>query len=80
MPRYFFDISDGGLTIDDVGTEFPDAHAARDAAINLLPDVARDEMRCEKSREVLALVRDETGRAIFTASLMLQTKWLVEMA
>ena len=80
MPRFFFDISDGGLTVDDTGTEFPSAHAARDAAIKTLPDVAQDEIGEGQSREVLVLVRNEEGRAIFSASLTLTAKWLVDTA
>lgn len=80
VARYFFDISDGVLTTDNDGTEFPDAHAARDAAIKVLPDIARKEIGDGNSREVLVLVRDETGRAIFSASLALTAKWLVDDA
>ena len=39
MPR-FFDITNGRLTVDDTGTESPNAHAARDAAIETLPLMA----------------------------------------
>ena len=78
MPRYFIDISNGGLTRDDVGPDFPNAHAARDAAIKVLPDVAQEEIGEGQSREVLVLMRDEVGRALFTASLTLSAKWLVD--
>lgn len=78
MPRYFFDIVDGDLTVDDAGTEFPNAHAARDAAIRVLPDIARDKIGAGQSRDVQVLMRDEEGRAIFTASLTLSAKWLVD--
>lgn len=77
VPRFFFDIADGGLIIDDEGTEYPDAHAARAAAIATLPDVARDVIGESKSREVIVLMRDESNRALFTASLTLSAKWLV---
>jgi hypothetical protein len=80
MPRFYFDISNGGLTIDDKGTEFSNAHAARDAAIKTLPHLAKDFISDGPSREVLVLLRDEHGRALFTASLTLTAKWLVERA
>ena len=80
MPRYFFDIADGDLIEDDEGTEFPDAHAARDAAIRTLPDLARDEIGAGQSREVVVLMRDGAGRAIFTAALTLTARWLVDSA
>lgn len=80
MPRFFFDISDGDLIVDNDGTEFPNAHAARDEAIRTLPDIARSEIAARGHREVLVLMRDETGRAIFTAALTLTAKWLVDTA
>ena len=80
MPRFFLDIVDGGLTIDDVGIEVPNAHAARDVALKTLPAVAREEIIDGSSREVTVLMRDESSRALFTASLTLTAKWLVETA
>lgn len=80
MPRFYFDIADGGLIVDADGTEFPDAHAARDAAIRTLPDLAKDYIANGPSHEVLVLMRDENDRALFTASLTLTAKWLVETA
>ena len=77
MPRFYFDIADGGLTGDDEGTEYPNAHAARAGAIATLPDLARDLIGDGKSREVIVLMRDESNRALFTASLTLSAKWLV---
>ena len=80
MPRFYFDIADGALTVDETGLEFPNAHAARDAAIRTLPDVARDEIGSGQSREVVLLMRHEDGRALFMASLTLTAKWLVDTA
>ena len=78
MPRFFFDISDGQLIVDNDGTEFPNAHAARDEAIRSLPDIARQEIGVRGAREVVVLMRDEAGRALFTAALTLTAKWLVD--
>ncbi|WP_425324321.1 DUF6894 family protein, partial [Methylobacterium frigidaeris] len=36
MTLFFFDIEDGQLIADDTGSKFPNAHAARDAAIKVL--------------------------------------------
>ena len=80
MPRFFFDFADDKVLPDELGTEFPNAHAARDAAIKVLPDIARDEIGAGDSRAVLVLMRDEEGRALFTASLTLSAKWLVDTA
>lgn len=78
MPLFFFDIQDGQLTADDVGSDFPDVHAARDAAIRVLPDIARHEMGLGESRQVAVLMRNEAGQAVFAASLIISTEWLIE--
>ncbi|MCJ2021280.1 hypothetical protein MKK84_28340 [Methylobacterium sp. E-065] len=78
MPRFFFDITNGVSTIDDTGTEFLNAHAARDAAIRTLPDIARDEIGTRGSHMVSVQMRDDFGRYLFTASLNLSARWLVE--
>lgn len=80
MPLFFFDVEDGHLTTDDIGSKFPNAHAARHAAIRALPDIARNHIGAGESREVAVLMRDETGQNLFTASLTLSAKWLVETA
>lgn len=80
MPRFYFDIHDGTVTIDDEGTIFANAHAARDAAIKILPDIAREEIAPGRSREVSVLMRDEGDRELFRASLTLSAAWLVETA
>lgn len=55
MPRYFIDTSDGQRPlIDNVGQEFPDAEAARRAALDALPDMARDELRSQDFRSFRA--------------------------
>lgn len=78
MPLFFFDFSDGAATVDDEGTEFPNAHAARDAAIQTLPQIVLDRTDLRQSRMVSVLMRDEVGRYLFTASLNLSSRWLVE--
>ena len=80
MPRFFFDIRDGHSTVDDVGSEFPNVHAARNAAIKALPEIARDQIGSGCSREVSILMRDEAGRNLFAASLNLTSRWLVDTA
>lgn len=80
MPRFFFDITDGTTTIDDMGTELPNAHAARDEAIKALPSIAVDEIGTGESRVVSVLMRDEAGTDLFQASLTLSAEWLVKTA
>ncbi|MFH6781353.1 MULTISPECIES: DUF6894 family protein [Methylobacterium] len=80
MACFYFDIQDGHLIVDDVGSEFPNARAARDAAIRVLPDIARVHMGTGQSREVSVLMRDSAGHNLFAATLTLTTTWLVEPA
>lgn len=77
MPLYYFDINDGARTThDEEGQPFADPGAARDAAIAVLPDIARDELLDSDRRSFTVNVRDESGRHIFRATLSLVTEWL----
>lgn len=77
MPRYFFDTDDGDDRFqDDEGMYFPDAGAARDAAIGALPDMARDKLHQDGDRHTLAVhVRDESGTLVYSAKLDLSDEW-----
>ncbi|WP_298961776.1 hypothetical protein [uncultured Methylobacterium sp.] len=76
MPLFFFDVRDDQEIIDDVGSEFPNVHAARAAAIKLLPDLARDCKDVANGHEISVTMRNEVGEYIFMASLTLNAKWL----
>jgi len=78
MPRFFFDITAGTTTVDTDGVELPNAHAARDEAVYVLPDIASDELRSGRSQAVSVVIRDDAGRKLFRASLTLDAAWLVE--
>jgi hypothetical protein len=80
MPRYFFDIIDGGLVMDDEGIELPDAHAARTEALNVLPDIAKNLLHAKDERGVSVTVRDEGGKPIFEATLTIEARWLMDLA
>lgn len=71
MPRYFFDIHDTGkVEKDDMGTEFATPEEACDAAMQFLPDVAREKMPKSDNQHLFAvLVTDEGGRPIYFATL-----------
>jgi hypothetical protein len=76
MPRYFFDTDDGDDWFqDDEAMYFPDAGAARDAAIGALPDMARDKLQ-DGDRHTLAVqVRYESGTLGYSAKLGLSGEW-----
>lgn len=77
MPRYYFDlITSEGITTDEQGQVMSGLDAMRREALQVLPDVARDELP-DGDRDVFAIrVRDETGRYIFEATLSLKADWL----
>jgi len=77
MPRFFFDIDDGeSCETDGRGSELLNAQAARNAAIAILPDVAREELPDGDRRIFMCKVRDENGNVIFIATLSLVAEWI----
>ncbi|MGU3536395.1 DUF6894 family protein [Methylobacterium sp. A54F] len=70
MPRYFFDITDGGSHRDDIGTECIDLEAVRREAMRVLPDIARDRVFRDGDRQVFTVVaRDADGHAVYMGTL-----------
>ncbi len=77
MARYFFDIDDGKThSVDDIGVEIRDRKQIEIQAVEVLPDIAREELPSDLEREFTVRVRDSTGKPIFHASLILKAKWL----
>jgi hypothetical protein len=77
MPRYFFDIDDGErFTRDDQGLDCAGPEAMREAAIGVLPNIARDELPDGDRHDFTVKVRDEGGRYLFQATLSLVAEWL----
>ena len=77
MPRFFIDTSDQQRFVrDDDGYEFATPEEAGQAAISVLPEMARDALPEASSSAFLALVRDEQGRNVLQASLSLAVVWL----
>ena len=76
MPRYFIDTADGDLSmIDNEGLYYPSDEAARKAALDALPDMARDEIPDGDARRFSVAVRSSEGRAIYSAELTLNGRW-----
>ncbi|UVK43254.1 hypothetical protein BPNPMPFG_005030 [Mesorhizobium sp. AR07] len=76
MPRYYLDLYNGdGLTVDDDGQVFETRERLRREAIRILPDIVRDEMIENDRTAITVKVRDETGRHIFEASLVVSSGW-----
>ncbi|WP_336489798.1 DUF6894 family protein [Methylobacterium nigriterrae] len=77
MPRYFFDIQDGGPRYDDQGTECATLEDVRKAAMRVLPDIAREQVPQDGDRRTFTVVaRDESGNAVYTATLSFAGIWL----
>ncbi|MBZ9695215.1 hypothetical protein LB524_17745 [Mesorhizobium sp. ESP6-5] len=76
MPRYFLDLYNGdGLTVDDHGQVFDSRERLRREAILILPDIIRDEMIENDRTAITVKVRDESGRHVFEASLVISSSW-----
>lgn len=77
MPRYFFDIHDGGSARDDTGTECANDEAARALAIHTLPDIAREQIPKDGDRRAFTvLVTNAEGRPVYSATLTYAGLWL----
>lgn len=78
MPRYYIDTDDGDFEdIDGEGYELPNAEAARKAAIDALPDMARQKLPDGDRRVFAAQVRDESGAIVYVATLTLVGEWWI---
>lgn len=73
MPRYFFDYSEGALTVvDDDGVMFDDMSSAElDAAMSLASMLA-NTVRRGQSGEISIVVRDENGVPLLRLSVELK--------
>lgn len=76
MARYFFDVLNGGLAIDDEGIECLDAQSASREALHALPDLAKSYSVGEAIEQITVIMRDGLGRAIFRATLTIDAEWL----
>lgn len=77
MPHYFFDIYDNDtLYRDDYGIELEDLYAAREQAIALLPDVARDSLPDGDHHTFKAVVKCREQRIRYVVSLTLAGSWI----
>lgn len=72
MTRYFFDTLDGGRDRDDIGYEFASMKEVQEEAVLALVDMGKEELhRIVHGGKVSVKVRDNTGKTVLTASLVL---------
>lgn len=77
MPLYFFDLYDGGTaTRDEFGVDLGSVDEAADQAAALLPDLARDRLVGESSRDFATFVRDDGGSLVHRAALLYRAQTL----
>jgi hypothetical protein len=69
MPRYFFDVLDGGLIRDEEGLELASIEAARMEVLRTLPAMAADVRARREARQLRIDVRDETGKYVLVGTL-----------
>ena len=73
MSRFFFDIRDAdGLHRDEFGHDLNSLHEAIIQAQSLLPSVARDNAPGGDWQEISCYVRDDTGRVVYQADLIVR--------
>lgn len=76
MPRFYFDTYDGHtLQRDAEGLECADQAMAREEALRVLPDLAREGMPNGDRLELSASVRDSKDNVIYRAILSLDGHW-----
>ncbi|MBX9933259.1 MAG: hypothetical protein K2Y56_17280 [Methylobacterium sp.] len=81
MARDFFDIHDGVLMRDDVGSECDGPESVRLAAMRVLPEMAKDLIPQDGDKQAFTvLVRNERNVTVYTASLTFSGLWIGEDA
>lgn len=79
MSRYFFDIHDGyDFARDEDGIQCETLKDLSYQAVDVLPDIVREELPDGPSRTFSVKARDGTGAYVFRATLTLASAWIVE--
>ena len=78
MAHYTIDTDDDDLLVEgDYGEGLTCPSTARRMALSALPDMARDKLPDGDRRTFRAIVRDDNGQEIYTATLTLVGEWKV---
>ncbi|MCE4224705.1 hypothetical protein HCU64_13150 [Methylobacterium sp. C25] len=72
MPRYFFDVHDGVDVRDDAGRELEGPEAARQEAVRLAAEYAKDVENLSAGGLLVVTVRDGSGTTVTTVRLICQ--------
>ncbi|WP_336492722.1 DUF6894 family protein [Methylobacterium nigriterrae] len=77
MSRYFFDVHDHEFSShDDHGRECASPDRVREIALQVLCDIAREQPLKHMHSRLGAIVRDESGEVMLTATVNLATTWV----
>ena len=77
MPTYYIDVYDNDeMTGDDDGIELDSLYEARQQAIAILPDLARDKLPDGDRHTFKVVVKCREGRVRYVASLTLNGGWV----
>ncbi|MBP0438716.1 DUF6894 family protein [Tianweitania sediminis] len=75
--RFFFDVFDGSrFDHDEIGTVLASRDEVRVQSTTLLPALASDVLPDGNHRTFVVRVRDESGRYIFEATMVMSTGFL----
>lgn len=78
MTHHTIDTDDDDFLVEGAyGEGLTCASTARRMALSVLPDMARDTLPDGDRRTLRAIVRDENGEEIYTATLTLVGEWKV---
>ena len=70
LSRFFFDVHDGKVTLDQTGTELPTLDAAREEARQIVIDLASTITLNRDAVQLRIHVRDEAGARVFTGTML----------
>ena len=73
MPRFYFDVRDGGRFLpDEEGSEFDSLDAAEYEAACAAVEFGRDQLPKGGARDVTVEVRNEHGQRVLTATVSME--------
>ena len=76
MPRYFIDTYDPSKVADEDGRELPNIAAVRSLVRRSLLEIVAEEAHWKPSVRVRAVVRDEAGEQVMSATMQVTTEWV----
>lgn len=77
MPRYFFDLmTDGAVSVDPEGIDFPDDVDVCHEALSCLSDLLRDDIKTVRPIKKLMVVRNDRSERIFEGEVTMSGRFI----